>query len=158
VEARVVYRGAQAGEAKLAVKGLDAGSVNVAAAIDHIAVTPATGRARLDGGPAYPAEGVQFDAVAYGPGDLLLGPVPARFHLAEEVTREGDDDLAWVGAIAANGTFLPTGDYSPGPAREYQGEASGWVKVVAEYGHGGKSFTGEAKLAVTMPDFIQRIR
>jgi hypothetical protein len=44
------------------------------------------------------------------------------------------------------------------PAREYSGEASGWVKVVAEYEHGGKTYAGEAKLAVTMPDFIQRIR
>lgn len=158
VEARVVYRGSSDGEAKVAVKGLAAGAVKLAAKIDRIAVTPATGRARLDGGPNYPAEGVQFEAVAYGAGDLALGPVPARFRLEEESTREGDDDLAWVGAIAAGGTFLPTGDYAPVPAREYQGEASGWVKVVAEYEHGGQTHRGEAKLAVTMPDFIQRIQ
>lgn len=158
VEARVVYRGAESGEAKLSVKGLEAGAVLLAAAIDRIAVTPATGRARLDGGPNYPAEGVQFEAMAYGAGDVALGPVAARFHLAEEKTRDNDDDMAWVGSIAANGTFLPTGDYAPIPAREYQGEGSGWVKVIAEYEHGGKTHVGEAKLAVTMPDFIQRIK
>lgn len=177
VEARVVYRGAglsprgssferqgggglveTEGQAKLRVKGLEAGTVRLAGAIDRIAVTPGTGRARLDGGPHYPAEGVQFEAVAYGAGDVALGPVPARFYLAEESTRDNDDDLAWVGAIAANGTFVPAGDYAPVPAREYQGEASGWVKVVAEYVHGGTTHVGEAKLAVTVPDFIQRIK
>lgn len=148
------------------VKGLAGGAVRVAPRVDYIAVTPATGRARLAGGAAYPAEGVQFEAIAYSNGadvwdpadDVELGPVPATFHLAEEVTRPGDDDLQWVGAIEPDGTFLPTGDYGPVPAREYSGEASGWVKVVAEYQHGGRTYRGEGKLAVTMPDFIQRIR
>jgi hypothetical protein len=160
------------------VKGLDAGAVTVAPGIDYIAVTPAVGRARLSGGRGVPAEGVQFQAIAYAKGaaaaekqtavvpaalkpeegDVALGPVPARFTLAEEKTREGDDDLRYAGAIAPNGSYVPKGDYSPIASRSYSNEGSGLVKVVATYQRGGKSFRAEALLAVTVPDFIQRIR
>jgi hypothetical protein len=129
----------------------------VAPQIDSIAVLPGTGRARLAAGPAYPAEGVQFEAVAYS-GDVALGPVPAKFQLEEESTRHDDDDLRWVGGIGPNGVYIPIGDYAPLPSRKYHGEASGWVKVVARYESGGKPLQADAKLAVTMPDFIPRIR
>ncbi|RMG96766.1 MAG: quinohemoprotein amine dehydrogenase subunit alpha [Candidatus Dadabacteria bacterium] len=166
IEAVVVSHRTALGSAEVKVKGLDAGSVTLAPRVDYIAVTPAVGRARLDGGPYYPPEGVQFEAVAYSNGsdvwdasdDVVLGPVPARFHLEEEATRPGDDDLAWVGAIEPDGTYLPVGDYRPIPAREYSGEGSGWVKVVAEYARGGREYRAEARLAVTVPDFIRRIK
>ena len=32
------------------------------------------------------------------------------------------------------------------------------MKVVATYRRGGRTYTGEAKLAVTVPDYIQRIQ
>lgn len=169
--------------ARLSAKGLDGGSVVLAPRIDHIAVTPAVGRARLSGGPHYPAEGVQFEAIAYakaapakggepavtaaGPdaaaagaasAGVPLGPVPATFALAEEKTRDGDDDLRYAGTIAANGAYVPKGDYRPIPARAYQVEGSGLVKVVATYRHGPRTHRAQAQLAVTVPDYVQRIR
>jgi quinohemoprotein amine dehydrogenase len=168
--------------ARLAVKGLDAGPVVLAPRIDRIAVTPATGRARLAGGTHYPAEGVQFEAIAYAKGppageeqaalavvpaaakpgdataDVALGPVPATFALAEEKTRDGDDDLRWIRPIAANGSYVPKGDYGPVPARPFSMEGSGLVKVIATYRRGAKTYRAEAQLAVTVPDYVQRIR
>ncbi len=166
IEAGVASRATGVSEARVTVAGLDAGAVDLVPGIDYIAVTPATGRARLSGGINYPAEGVQFEAIAFSNGadvwdpsdDVALGPVPAAFHLEEEVTRPGDDDLKWAGEIEADGTYIPTGDYGPVPAREYSGEGSGFVKVVATYRDGDRVHTAEAKLAVTVPDYIQRIR
>jgi len=111
----------------------------------------------------YPAEGVHFEAIAYANGGdaadrVALGPVPASFELAEEKTRPDDDDLRWVGGILPNGTYLPVGDYGPNPLRRFSAENSGLVKVVAQYTRGTQTFTAEALLAVTMPDFIGRIR
>jgi hypothetical protein len=181
IELQVRATPAAPGEAKLAVKGLDAGAVRLAPAIDYVAVTPTMGRARLDGGRFLPAEGVQYEAIAYArrpkagavttaagavpaalerdpASDLALGPVPATFRLAEEKTREGDDDLKYVGTISANGSYVPRGDYRPIPARAYSVEGSGLVKVLATYRRGARKYDAEAQLAVTMPDFIQRIR
>jgi quinohemoprotein amine dehydrogenase len=165
LELQVVSSAERLGEAKLAVKGIDAGTIRLAPQIDYIAIVPETGRARLSGGSHYPAEGVQFETIAYARGGtgkkapgVALGPVPAKFRLAEEKTRPDDDDLRWVGAIQPNGTYVPMGDYGPNPARNYSGENSGLVKVVAEYRRGGQAFKAEAQLAITMPDYIQRIR
>lgn len=161
LELRVLSGNPKLAEAKLKIKGLDAGAVRLAPKIDLIAVSPSTGRARLSGGPNYPAEGVQFEAIAYAKGskgDVALGPVPATFALAEEKTREDDDDLRWVGGISPNGTYIPIGDYAPVATRKYKAEASGWVKAVATYEHGGRAFKADGKLAVCVPDFIPRIR
>lgn len=178
VELKVVASAPSLGSARLAVKGIEAGSIVLAPAIDHIAITPGMGRARLAGGPAYPAEGVQFEAVAYArrarageerqvvpaalkdePGAyVVLGPVPATFSLAEEKTRDGDDDLRWVARIASNGRYVPRGTYGPLAARTYSNEASGLVKVLATYRRGARTYQAEAQLAVTVPDFVQRIR
>ncbi|MBI5443490.1 MAG: quinohemoprotein amine dehydrogenase subunit alpha [Deltaproteobacteria bacterium] len=166
LELQVVSDASGIGSARLKVKGLDAGPVRLAPRIDYIAVSPGTGRARLSGGPNYPAEGVQFEAIAYSRGakakdpkdDVALGPVPASFRLAEEKTRPGDDDLQWVGGIGPNGTYIPIGDYSPLASRKYHSEASGWVKVLARYAQGRQTYQAEGKLAVCVPDFIPRIR
>jgi len=163
LDIEVLSNTAQLGEARLKVRGLDAGTVKLAPRIDRIVVTPAMGRARLSGGAHYPAEGVQFEAIAYANGGdaaegVALGPVPASFKLAEETTRPGDDDLRWLGGILPNGTYLPVGDYGPNPLRNFSAENSGLVKVVAQYTRGTQTFTAEAQLAVTMPDFIGRIR
>jgi quinohemoprotein amine dehydrogenase len=165
LELQVVSNAETPGEAKLSVQGIDAGTIRLAPQIDHIAITPAMGRARLSGGTHYPAEGVQFEAIAYaktGSGksatNVALGPVPATFRLAEEKTRSDDDDLRWLGAIKPNGTYVPMGDYGPNPARNYSGENSGLVKVIAQYKRGTQTFKADAELAVTMPDYIQRIR
>ena len=150
--------------AKVAVKGIAAGTVTLAPAIDRIAIVPEVGRARMSGGVHYPAEGVQYEAIAYakgaggkGPG-VALGPVPATFRLAEQKTRPGDDDLTWLGTILPNGSYLPTVDYAPNPKRTYKGENSGLVKVLARYVRGGRTHEAQAELVVTVPDYIARIR
>lgn len=158
----VISHAAKVGTARLRVKGIEAGSVTLAPQIDYIAVTPEIGRARLSAGQHYPAEGVQFEAIAYARGSggagTALGPVPASFRLAEEKTRPDDDDLVWLGTIQPNGTYLPLGDYGPNPMRNYSGENSGLVRVIASYKRGARAYRAEAKLAVTVPDFIARIR
>lgn len=190
IQARVIYQGFEEGETVLKVKNLSTenllaenylsndqyaagavakfvpGTIRLAHEIERIDVTPNVGRSRLEGGLTYPAEGVQFEAVAYSGGasiadtsdDIFLGPVHARFHLEEEVTRPDDDDLKWAGEIAKNGLYIPTGDYNPIPTRKYSNDASAWVKVVAEYEAGEKLLIGEANLANTPPDFIKRVR
>ena len=170
IEVILVYRATGHQNTHLGIRGVDAPSsrpnLNLAPRIDYLKVDPAMGRARVNGGVNYPAEGVQFQALAYSSGadaddpldDYLLGPVPAGFSLAEEVTRPGDDDLRYLGAIEADGTYLPSGDYNPIPARDYGSEATGMVKVIANYVRGPDSYVAEGRLVVTVPDFIQRIR
>jgi quinohemoprotein amine dehydrogenase len=165
IEIDVVSAAEALAEAKLAVKGLAAGTVRLAPRIDYIAIAPETGRARLSSGQHYPAEGVQFEAIAYArtgtgkkAGGVALGPVPATFRLAEEKTRPDDDDLRWLGAIKPNGTYIPLGDYGPNPMRNYSTENSGLVKVLARYRRGAQTYAAEAALVVTVPDFIRRLR
>ena len=166
IVAEVVYRGSTAARAQLAVKTLPAVPVTLAKQIDYLKITPPLGRARVLGGVHYPAEGVQFEAFAYSSGadaadaadDLLLGAVPATFKLSEEVTREGDDDLAWVGGIGANGSYIPIGNYGQVLTREYKTEATGLVKVEATYRRGERDYAAAAMLAVVPPDYVQRIK
>jgi quinohemoprotein amine dehydrogenase len=150
------------GVASLRVGSLEAGKITLAPRVDYLKVVPETGRARLAGGAHVPPESVQFEAIAYSNGasasdaadDVALGPVPAQFTLQEAATRPGDDDLKWAGSIESNGYYVPPGDYAPIPQREYGQEASGWVAVKATY----EDLAAEAKLAVTVPDFVKRIR
>lgn len=166
IEIQVSYQGKGLTQSQLRVKGLDAGKLNLVSQVDYIVITPELGRARVNGGPNFPAEGVQFDTIAYSRGadadnpddDIRLGPVTARFSLTELITRSGDDDLRWMGGISENGTYLPSSDYGPLPAREFQGEGTGLVKVHAEYRRGGKNYVAEARLVATVPDFIPRIK
>jgi quinohemoprotein amine dehydrogenase len=165
LELQVVSDAEKLGTTQLTVKGIDAGTIRLAPRIDFIAIVPEMGRARLSAGAHYPAEGVQFEAIAFaasGTGkkvtNIELGPVPATFRLAEEKTRPDDDDLRWVGGIQPNGSYLPVGDYGPNPLRNYSTENSGLVRVVARYNRGTQTFQAQARLAVTLPDYIQRIR
>lgn len=158
IVAEVVYEGGGAAEASLEVRNLKAVPVTLADGIDHIKITPELGRARVNGGIHFPAEGVQFEAIAYAAGDVLLGAVPAKFTLSEKVTRDGDDDLAWLGSIGADGKYIPIGDYGRVLTREYKTEATGLVTVEAEYTRGGRTYSAEAMLAVVPPDFVPRIK
>jgi quinohemoprotein amine dehydrogenase len=166
VEVDVVYQGSDFNQVQISLKGLDAGTLTLAPQIDYIAINPPLGRARVDGGKNFPPQGVQFEAVAYSHAGkaadsddhVALGPVPATFTLSEYETRPNDDDLVWMGAILPHGAYLPIGSYHPITAREYKAEGTGLVKVEAQYKRGDKSYAAEAQLAVTVPDFIPRIR
>jgi len=167
IELQVVYKGTGLPKkSEISIKGMNPVSITLATQIDKIAVTPSLGRARVSGGATLPPEGLVFQAFAYASGidisdstkDVLLGVVPAQFKLTEEVTRTDDDDLYWAGNIARNGRYIPHGDYGPVSSRDLQSEAIGLVRVDAEYKRGDRIYFGNAKLAVTEPDFVQRIK
>lgn len=166
IEVQVSYRGNGSSQAELSVKGLAAGTLQLVSQVDYIAITPELGRARVDGGQNFPAEGVQFEAVAYANGadandaadDILLGPVPAHFTLSELVTRPDDDELLWMGGIAESGKYLPSGDYGPIQTREFRAEGTGLVRVEAEYQRGDRHYSATARLVSTVPDYIPRIK
>lgn len=166
IEVLVSYRGKGVSQAELSVKGLAAGTLNLVSQVDYVAITPELGRARVDGGQNFPPEGVQYSAIAYSKGmnaddsadDVALGPVAAEFTLSELVTRPGDDDLRWLGGIEEDGTYLPSGDYGPIQSRELHPEATGLVKVEAAYKRGDRHYSAEARLVVTVPDYIPRIK
>ncbi len=158
IEVEAVYDGKGAAQAKLEVKGLAAGELQLVAKIDRIEVIPELGRARVDSGTNFPAEGVQYEAIAYAEGDVALGPVTTNFSLQELVTRPGDDDLEWLGAIGKNGTYLPFTDYGPIEVRDMHNEGIGLVKFIAEYKRGDQNYTAAARLVVTEPDFIPRVK
>jgi quinohemoprotein amine dehydrogenase len=162
IVARVINRGNSDVQTKLKVKSMGSVVIALADKIDYIAVGPILGRARVNGGENYPAEGVQFVATAYAKGaksdDVLLGTVPAHFELSEWKTRDGDDDLVYIGGISANGTFVPSGDYGPVHSRQFRAGATGLVQVNATYQRGSDRYAAEARLAVVPPDFVPRIK
>ena len=157
VEVVAVYRGSGVKKAGVRLPGLEPVPVTLAPRIDSIKITPELGRARIDGGKNFPPEGVQFEALAFA-GDLLLGPVPARFSLSAQHKRANDDDLFWVGTITSQGKQIPSGSIAPNPTREFHKESTGLVNVEAQYQRGEQRYTAKAQLAVTLPDFVPRIR
>lgn len=166
IEVRARSTGKDLAQTKLKVMGLMAGTLNLVPQIDYIAITPELGRARINGGPNFPAEGVQYDTIAYSKGakandpadDIALGPVAASYSLTELVTRPNDDDLRWLGGIGAHGTYIPVSNYGPIEVRPFHAEGVGLVKVKAQYQKDKRSYQAEARLVVTEPDFIPRIK
>jgi hypothetical protein len=120
------------------------------------------GRARLAGGKPFPSEGVQFNAIAFANGGtadaVRLGPVPAAFKLTAEVKRPDDDDLQWMGMIQPSGKYLPFGDIGSIATRSQHVEATGLAKVEATYKRGDRQYTAKARMVVTLPDMIPRIK
>lgn len=153
-------------KAEVGIKGLNGVPLVLAKQIDLISVTPEMGRARLAGGKAFPSEGVQFDTIAFAHGGkslkpedaVRLGPVPATYKLTAEVKRPNDDDLQWMGMIHAGGKYIPFSDYGAVPTRAQQVESSGLARVEATYKRGERQYTAKARMVVTLPDFIPRIK
>jgi quinohemoprotein amine dehydrogenase alpha subunit len=152
--------------ASVGIKGINTVPVTLANQIDFISITPEMGRARLAGGKAFPTEGVQFDAIAYAKKGkstkqqdaVRLGPVPAAFKLTAEIKRPNDDDLQWMGMISPGGKYLPFGDIGSIATRSQHVEATGLAKVEATYKRGGRQYQAKARMVVTLPDLIPRIK
>lgn len=152
--------------ASVGIQGLNTVPVVLAKQIDFIGITPEMGRARLAAGKAFPAEGVQFDAIAYArkgkskkPQDAVrLGPVPATFKLTALVKRPNDDDLQWMGMISPAGKYLPFGNIGAIETRSQHVEATGLASVEATYKRGSSKYLAKAKMVVTLPDMIPRIK
>ena len=142
-------------------------AVTVFDRLDGIRIFPALGRARISSGAAYPPQGVQFVArgVAFGPDrkqgtpdDLYLEPLPARWWLEEEPTRDDDDDLRYLRAPILNGLYTPVTDYGPIATRFQNREGVGLIAVGASFADSGQELTDRALLAVTSPDFVPHIK
>jgi hypothetical protein len=157
IEVVALYKGGGNRKAGVTVRGLDSAAVTLATQIDYIKIAPELGRARVSGGKAFPAEGVQFEALAFA-GDLPLGAVAARFKLTAQHKRPDDDDLSWVGKITVTGKYIPIGSYGPIASREFHAEGTGLVNVEAEYTRSDRPYLAKARLAVTLPDFVPRIK
>lgn len=163
-----VKGGTAPGASTLTVKGIAyPNPITIYDAIDGISIFPRIGRARVSCGAAYPPQGVQFvaRAVDFGPDgksgtkdDVILEPVDAQWSLAEETTRENDDDLKYLKAPIANGLYTPVTTYAPIEERKQRREGVGLIAVEAVYSVDGKEVRDRALLAVTEPDFITHIK
>lgn len=133
--------------------------------VHRIEVTPRAGMARV-GGIRFPKQFQQFEARAWHHGpdgepatddDLDLGMVDARWSLEEYAVTFGDDDLRYVGAVEADGRFVPAVD---GPNVERSGSRNnvGDVWVVATWppdAGDGAGLRGRAHLLVTVPLYLR---
>ncbi len=132
--------------------------------IDGIKVTPLSGMARL-GGPAFPKQLQQFEALAFvngpdgkpgTPDDLILGAADVKWSLEEYTATFGDDDVKYVGTLDAKGLFTPNAD-GPNPKRTGNRNNIGDVWVVAELAApaaGAKPLRARAHLLVTVPVYM----
>jgi quinohemoprotein amine dehydrogenase len=158
-----------AADAKSGPRDLSIATARRAAAVvvyDRVAaiqVRPTAGMARL-GGPTFPKQVQQFEAVAFAtgpdgkpgtPDDQLLGPVDVKWSLEEYTATFGDDDVKFVGGIDANGLFTPSVD-GPNPERSGSRNNVGDVWVVAELPAEGtaKPLRARGHLLVTVPVYM----
>lgn len=101
----------------------------------------------------------QFEAIAWANGadgeqgtddDVRIGAMPATFAVEnfDEVAADLDD-VAFTGKMEPNGLFLPAGA-GLNPARPFQTNNAGNLKVVATVDDAGRAVTGEGQLLVTV--------
>jgi quinohemoprotein amine dehydrogenase len=135
--------------------------------IAYIEVAPDASMARLGGGIAA-KQYTQLEAIAYAAGpdgkkntddDVALGPVNARWALAELYSTPDDDDVNFVGSVNDSGLFTPAGE-GPNPARKKQSNNFGtnnWgdVWVEASYDSEGTTLKSKSFLVVTIPQYVR---
>lgn len=116
--------------------------------IARIKVEPETMVARLggNGGPVPPAN-AQFDAIAYTAADLRIGPVPAKWSVANfDETAEHDQDSKFGGTLRPDGLFIPA-KAGPNPARRGNNNIANLL-IRAEVADGPAVIGGAAHLFV----------
>lgn len=129
--------------------------------IDRIEVTPAyaVGRVGGDGG-SQPLVRATFEALAHSNGadgtagtadDYAIGLVPATWSVAPWDQKAADDrDVEFAGMMDKDsGVFTPAAA-GPNPARKYQTNNAGNLKVIAVADDNGKPVQGEGRLLVTV--------
>ena len=135
--------------------------------VHSIKVNPEWGMARI-GGERMPKGYVQFEARAYHDGadgttgtddDVDLGMVDATWSLEEYSATFDDDDIEYVGEIAARtGLFTPALD-GPNPERSGNRNNIGDVWVIASYsppeGGADRPLRARAHLIVTVPLYMR---
>jgi quinohemoprotein amine dehydrogenase len=137
--------------------------------VGYIRSLPDASMARL-GGVVAAKQYAQFEAIAYSAGpdgkpqtgdDIPLGPVPARWSLAEFISTPTDDDVKFVGAITEGGLFTPNVE-GPNPERKTQQNnfpTNNWgdVWIEATYQPPGTAAALKARsyLVVTIPMYMR---
>jgi len=139
------------------------GALTIHDGVDRITATPEHGMARV-GGANFPRGYQTFEAIGWSngpdgkpdtPDDLKLGRVPATWSVEEYTATFGDDDLRWVGTMAADGVFTPALD-GPNPARPGNRDNIGDVWAIATYQEdGGTTLRARAHLLVTVPLYMR---
>ena len=136
------------------------GLLTVYDAIDFLTVEPSYNIARVGGaGGPIPRVPAQFEAVAWLNGadgqsgtddDVEIGAMPATWEVQnfDEVAAALDDN-AFAGQCRPTGVFLPA-EAGPNPARPFQTNNAGNLKVIATVEDGGQTVTGEGQLLVTV--------
>jgi quinohemoprotein amine dehydrogenase len=136
------------------------GLLTVYEAIDFLAVEPSYSIARVGGaGGPIPRVPAQFEAVAWLDGgdgepntgdDVKIGAMPAKWSVGNfDEVATALDDTAFAGQMQANGVFLPAAA-GLNPARPFETNNAGNLKVVATVEDGGQTVTGEGQLIVTV--------
>jgi quinohemoprotein amine dehydrogenase len=129
-------------------------------AIDFVTVEPSYSIARVGGaGGPIPPVPAQFEAVAWLKGadgeagtddDVEIGAMPAKWSVENfDEVAQALDDADFAGEMRANGVFLPAGA-GLNPARPFDTNNAGNLKVVATVEDGGQTVTGEGQLIVTV--------
>ena len=135
--------------------------------VAYIEVAPDASMARLGGGIAA-KQYTQLEAIAYAAGtdgtkntedDVALGPVNARWALAELYSTPDDDDINFVGSVNDSGLFTPAAE-GPNPGRKKQSNNFGtnnWgdVWVEASYDSDGVTLKSKSFLVVTIPQYVR---
>jgi len=107
--------------------------------IDYITINPKQGLARV-GGKKRPKQMERFEAIAMNRGpdgklytqdDVPVKLVPATWSLKEFPTREGDDDVRFVGRMDPHSGVFTPGPEGPNPRRKWHANNIGEVYVVA---------------------------
>lgn len=129
--------------------------------VDRLKVEPSLAIARLGGGTLAPVD-AQFHVIGYtdvvGAGGKViavrLGAVPVTWSLEPfnaEAARRGD--VRFAGTLGQDGRFLPAAG-GPDPKRQFSGDNTGDLFVVASHIDGKAAVTGRAHLIVTVQRWI----
>ena len=131
--------------------------------VDRIAVTPETGMARVGGG-AFPKGYQTYEAIGFDDGpdgepetddDLNLGRVDVSWAVEEYAATFGDDDVAFIGSMRQDGTFVPAID-GPNPDRVGSRNNVGDAWVIATHKTtDGEELRARAHLLVTVPLYMR---
>ena len=121
-------------------------------AVASVKVEPAYAIARVgEGGGTRPDQYALFDAVAYMDGDVRIGPMPATWVVEpfDEVAADLDD-VGFSGKMDPNTGIFDPADAGLNPARPFETNNAGNLKVVGTVDDGGGAVSGEGQLLVTV--------
>ena len=154
VSSRTASSGAAIGARSISVGGTaSAGDAMVVYdAVASVKVEPAYAIARVgEGGGTRPDQYALFDAVAYMDGDVRIGPMPATWVVEpfDEVAADLDD-VGFSGKMDPNTGIFDPADAGLNPARPFETNNAGNLKVVGTVDDGGGAVSGEGQLLVTV--------